>query len=455
MSASRQRGRGRRPPAGNEGARSPEPVPAAACAPDIWQVERLVAGGHGLARLADGRIGFVPDVAPGERLVVHEARAERGTLRARRWELLTASAGRVVPPCPVAGRCGGCDWMHLTSELQLDCKRELLRDALRRTGGVTSLGDELRIVSVPPPVGYRSRIRVHVAADGRVGMHARGSNDIAAVARCLVGKRETDEPLRRLGGAVKQVAALRGHAFDVELRVAPAGPPVSLFLGPGCPPSGSAPLAALRAALPSDVSLAQSGDPYDPAAEQRWPLPGGIELRAPPQAFTQVNWPANLELVTAVVAGARARAARRFVDAYCGAGNFALSLAAAGLEGVGVEREGAAIRAAARAARAQGLGGVSFEAGDAASALTAMAGRGERPDLCVLDPPRQGARPVLPALTSLAPAHLALCGCDPVTLARDLRSLLASGYRLVSVVGFDMFPQTHHLETLVWLERSR
>lgn len=75
-------------------------------------------------------------------------------------------------------------------------------------------------------------------------------------------------------------------------------------------------------------------------------------------------------------------------------------------------------------------------------------------DLVLLDPPRSGARDVLPAVADLAPRYVAVCSCDPVTLARDLRALARSGYELESVTGFDMFPHTHHVEALAWMRRK-
>jgi 23S rRNA (uracil1939-C5)-methyltransferase len=182
-------------------------------------------------------------------------------------------------------------------------------------------------------------------------------------------------------------------------------------------------------------------------------LPGGVELRAPAHAFTQVNWPVNRALVQAVLDAAAQRSVRTFLDLYCGAGNFSLPLLARGLKGVGIESSKEAIAAAKRAASAHQLSFARFIAGDVQRALAKLP-RAERFDLVVLDPPRSGAREILPEILRLAPPHIAYCACDPVTQARDLRALCDAGYSLVEVTGFDMFPQTHHFESLVWLSRT-
>jgi 23S rRNA (uracil1939-C5)-methyltransferase len=173
----------------------------------------------------------------------------------------------------------------------------------------------------------------------------------------------------------------------------------------------------------------------------------------PSGAFTQVNWRVNLELVSRVVAGARARAARSFLDLYAGVGNFAIPLASAGLSGVAIEKNRSAARALSEAARAQKLA-CEAVAGEVGSSLARLVKKGQRFELVVLDPPRAGAKDAVRGVLSLAPQTIAYVACDPVTLARDVRALRSGGFELVEVTCFDMFPQTHHVETLAWLSRG-
>jgi 23S rRNA (uracil1939-C5)-methyltransferase len=140
------------------------------------------------------------------------------------------------------------------------------------------------------------------------------------------------------------------------------------------------------------------------------------------------------------------------VDLYAGVGNFSVPLALAGLTGTAVEIEHAATAALREALREQGLESVLVLEGDVASTLSKR--RLPSVDLAVLDPPRSGAKPALAPLIALAPAAIAYVACDPVTLARDLRVLCAQGFTLAGLTCFDMFPQTHHVETLAWLERA-
>jgi 23S rRNA (uracil1939-C5)-methyltransferase len=140
-----------------------------------------------------------------------------------------------------------------------------------------------------------------------------------------------------------------------------------------------------------------------------------------------------------------------FVDAYAGSGNFALPLLSRGLRGVAVESNASAVESAREAAVAQGHDPAAFVLDDAAAYAERLARRGERVDLVLVDPPRAGLKSGLAALAGLAAGWLAMCSCNPVTLARDLRALQDLGFELESLQAFDMFPQTHHLETLAWL----
>jgi 23S rRNA (uracil1939-C5)-methyltransferase len=164
-----------------------------------------------------------------------------------------------------------------------------------------------------------------------------------------------------------------------------------------------------------------------------------------------VNWEVNLALVEHVVSGARGRGVQRFLDVYAGAGYFTLPLARAGLNGISVEGHPEAARCAADSLARYGFEQVKAVAGDATQALNDLARRRERFELVVLDPPRAGAAALIEPLRSLAPRHIAYCSCDPVTLARDLRALCQTDYEIEAIRGFDMFPGTHHVETLVWL----
>jgi len=431
--------------------RPPHPKQSSRVEPEQqeWKIEKLVPGGAGFLRLANGQGAFAVGALPGERIRVEVAEDHRGYLQANRWQLLEASPDRVQPVCPVQGACGGCDLMTLDYPAQLAAKTEILRDALTRTGRFEVL-PELGFVAAEQPLAYRSRIRLHVGSEGRLGFFAAQSRDLVEIPGCRVAHPELDRALHELRSITNKHRAELASFSELELRVAPAGPRLALRLVPaGRVGQPSALIAALSAAFLVTVGERSSAPEHD----QRFPLPGGVELRVSGGAFTQVNWAMNQCLVQALLDGVEQRGISTFCDLYCGAGNFSLPLLALGLTGVGIEGSEAAIAAARRASSELRLAGGQFIAGDVKEALAKLPSTAEF-DLVVLDPPRSGAREVLPELIRRAPRTIAYCACDPVTLARDLRTLSDSGYRLERICGFDMFPQTHHFETLAWLARS-
>jgi 23S rRNA (uracil1939-C5)-methyltransferase len=417
-------------------------------APEEWLIERLVPGGDGLARLPDGRVAFASGTVPGDRIRPGRVEDRRSYVRAESWELAEGAGDRVEPECPVARQCGGCDWMMLSRPAELAQKERVLREALRRTGGFHDLPEEIPIVCAGPDNRYRNRLRLHVDEAGRIGLYARQSREVVEIPGCLVCDPEIDRALELVRSVVPRHP---GVVAEIEIRVAPQPPLVVVRLLPR-PGVGRAALEPPARELSESACTVIAGSEQG-RGEQRFPLTEAIELVASPGVFTQANWAVNRRLVKAVVDGARERKVSRFLDVYAGAGNFALPLLAAGLPGVAVEQSRPAVECAERTARELGWSG-AFRAGDAGRELGRMQARGERFDLVVLDPPRSGAREILPRVIDLEAPSLALCSCDPVTLARDLATLARAGWRLEQVSGFDMFPRTHHIEALAWMRRA-
>ncbi len=417
-----------------------------------WVIEKLVPGGAGMARLVDGSIGFADGALPGEHIQVNAVEAHRGYVRARGFQVLAPSSERVVPACPIAEACGGCDWLHLNYEAQLRHKAGLIAEALTRTGGFRAL-PPISVERSPRPLGYRLRIRLHIDKQGRVGFFAGKSHALVEVESCAAASPRLDAALaafRRISASFPNLAR---HFEQAELRVSEFEPERSVRLtAVGVPlaaqESARAWLAALRAEF--HVAIATLDADY----HQRFQLADSLWLEASPHAFVQVNWEVNLKLVESVVGSARAHEVRRFLDVYAGAGNFTLPLVAAGLEGMMIEGHAQAQQSAVRTLSGRGAV-VPALCEDAGGALRRLAAAREPFDLVLLDPPRAGAADVIESLLALRPSFIAYCSCDPVTLARDLKSLCRDHYELESVRGFDMFPGTHHVETLVWLTRRQ
>lgn len=415
-----------------------------------WLIEKLVPGGAGMARLEDGTVGFVEGVLPGERVAVQAKPSRRGFTEARRLRVVEPSSARVAPACAIADTCGGCDWLHIAYEAQLDLKAKLIAEALQRTGGFREL-PTIAVTPSPRPLGYRLRARFHIGESGEIGFHEKRSHRVIAVSRCPVAHPELERALddfRRIAATAPRLLS----EFDAaELRVSPLEPKRAVCLvARGEPREARRKASALIERLQAEFAVAVGGLAADFA--QSFPLSDDLLLEVSPHGFVQVNWEVNLALVDYVVQGAARRGAKRFLDAYAGAGNFTLPLARAGLSGISIEAQPEGARAAAQSFARYEFASMQALADDAAHALSRLARERAAFDLVLLDPPRAGAQPLLEPLLSLRPPHVAYCSCDPVTLARDLRTLCEAGYSIEEIRGFDMFPGTHHVETVVWLK---
>lgn len=411
-------------------------------------VEKLVPGGDGFLRLPDGQALFVRGAAPGDRVRLGPLEKQRGALRATSFELLEPSPQRVAPECPVADSCGGCDVMHLSRSAELSQKAAMLAEALERVAGVgAAVVESPALATAGESLGYRSRVRFHVGQHGKLGFYARGSHQLVEVPSCAVADPRINQALSAIRRLARRFPGALAGFSDVELRATEAG-----IIARFVPKDGIRPIAAepLLRALGKELQVAASEREAQKLCERR-SLPGETFVEIPADAFSQINVAVNAALVSAVVEGARARQLKSFCDLFAGVGNFALPLARLGLSGVMVERTPSAVQAAQRAATEQRISGLKARTADAARALTDLVREGQRFELVVLDPPREGAPEVVAGIMGLQPRAVAYVACDPVTLARDLKPLLAAGLRVESVQGFDMFPRTHHFETLVWL----
>ncbi|HEX8617210.1 MAG TPA: hypothetical protein VF911_06470 [Thermoanaerobaculia bacterium] len=369
---------------------------------DILTIEatELVAGGDALARI-DGFPIFAMNVFPGDVARVRLYEVKKGFAKADLVELVTPSAWRRAEPCPVAHECGGCNWTAYRLDKQLEAKRRILIESLRRIGkfDVAALPE----ISVhPSPLNYRLRSRLH--HDGNAtGFYAMRSNRVVPlVEECEVVGVETARRFGRNSDAVP--------------------PPDDLWELSGALVSG-------------DRDITISVDDY------RW--------RLNTRAFFQVNrhlLGTMLRLVSAHAARVKNR--KSAVDLYGGVGFFTLPIARV------VERvtmiEGSPV--SVRYARKNVPRNVKVIDAPVEREIARLAPA----DFVFLDPPRAGAkREVITAVAERTKEVIAYLSCDPVTFARDAGRLTASGWRLSTLDLLDLFPNTHHVETLSSFERAQ
>jgi 23S rRNA (uracil1939-C5)-methyltransferase len=414
-------------------------------------VERLSYGPAGIAHV-DGQVVFVPGTAPGDEVVIEIDSWKKNYATARLVEIRSPSPFRRQPPCSYVSQCGGCPWQHIEYQEQLRAKETLVREQLRRIGGLNDI-PLLPIIPSPDEWRYRQRLRFHVDREGRVGLLAPHSHNVVTIDSCLVAWEALPSQLR----VVREwIASLRTLVSQVELAVEdPAARPEEqrvVVLGRTRGPFQQKDEQACRllAARPLVAGVILQGK----EGRQAWGdtsrtfIGKDGTLTIHEGAFTQVNAAANQLLVEAALRHSAVRSTDTVIELYCGSGNFSVSFARRAREFIGIEQDGRAIADARINAARAGVAHTRFLHAPAAVGVRALLSGGVRGDIVVLDPPRTGAADIVDDLPRFGARAITYVSCDPATLARDLRRLHQRGYQLHAVQPIDMFPQTYHVEVV-------
>lgn len=412
-----------------------------------------VAGGQCIARL-DGRVVFVRDGIPGERVTVRITGAgKRGAfLRGDVVEVETPSEHRVEPPCALAYECGGCDWQFIDLAFQRKMKAHVIADALRRTGGIESIAGQPLSEAVVVEEVVTEDIVTEDIVTGEVDANAGGSTD---------GGADGLHWRSRMRYAVDEDG-------NVGLRAARSHRII---------PAADCPLAVheIAAAVPRSVSLGEREDERDGARDAVIAVAshtGQVKVVGPnadvivtervrdrtfevaATGFWQVHPQAPETLVGTVLDFAAPQHGEKVLDLYSGVGLFAAFLA----EAVGVTGRVDAVegdKTASRLSRANLADLVWAHHHRAPVERWLAGGHRSHADIVVLDPPRSGAgRAVVTAAARRKPRSIVYVACDPVALARDAKYLSALGYKLIRLRAFDLFPMTKHVEAVALFTRD-
>jgi 23S rRNA (uracil1939-C5)-methyltransferase len=473
----------------------------------LLNIEKLIYGGDGLARLpaapspspdrSCGKAVFVPFVLDGEKIDAAITEEKPGFARAHATAIVEPSPHRIPPPCPHFAHCGGCHYQYSNYGHQLDIKKEILRENLRRIAKL-ELPCEIQ-VHPSPPWNYRNRSRLQVQTRPRfaAGYFKFASHELLPVEECPISSPLINRGIAALwhsGRAGKTVEGVHEVEFfansdDTRLLIE--------FL---CAPEARR--AAVRvwaedlcAATPEIAGIVAFREPQKGVYEHLVTVGESAltyqtrhhSYRVSAGAFFQTNRFLVDELIEIVTAGHSGDLA---LDLYAGAGLFSTALACNFRHVISVESSQTAasdlaynlpVNAEAVSAEAEqylnigraGLPCVGTTRAGTGGLRARSRGDGKKrkvgsgavipqlprpdlivPDLILVDPPRSGlGDPVARALSNLGAPRVTYVSCDPATLARDLVPLLAAGYRVEGAHLVDLFPQTYHLETVLHLVR--
>jgi 23S rRNA (uracil1939-C5)-methyltransferase len=429
--------------------------------PETATITDLSHEGRGVAHV-DGKTVFIDDALPGE--VVEWQRLKRGRNfdEGRLLRVIEPSPDRVVPRCAHFGVCGGCVLQHLSGERQLQFKQQQLTEALARIGKVS-------VDEILPPLqsgswNYRRRARLAarwVPKKNRtvVGFRERSTPYITDLKGCEVLQAPIDRLILPLSELVTALS-VRNRVPQIEVAVADNAVAlvvrvlepltdadlelirqfgrthsVQMFLQPG----GYETIAPIEAAgMPLEYRL--------PAFD--------ITLQFQPTDFVQVNGPLNQQMIERAVTLLALKPTDRVLDLFCGLGNFSLPLARQAGQVVGVEGEANLVARARANAERNGLTNAQFVTANLADESIASASWAGKFDKVLLDPPRAGAKEVLPVVAKSGAGTVLYISCHPGSLARDAGILVHEhGYKLRSAGVMDMFPHTAHVESIALFEK--
>ena len=406
----------------------------------VLDVGPVAHGGHCVARI-DGprsRVVFVRHALPGERVRAVVTEDSGGAFcRADAFEILVSSPDRVLPPCRFSGpgRCGGCDWQHVTPAAQRALKAAVVAEQLQRLAGLTM---DVVVEELPGgALGWRRRVDFVADDRGRLGLRRHRSHGVQPLTQCLIGAPGVGDSavLDRSWAPGTSVTVAEG---DVARLATGSGAPDTSVLETRSAP-GPRPTRGRRRPTPTAAPVLKSGP-----VELTYRVDGRT-FRVAAGGFWQPHLRAAATLTEAVLAAARPQPGETVLDLYAGAGLFTAAFAdAVGATGwvVGIEGSSRAVRDAER-----NLAPWPWASSRSRAVSAAVVGDLPAADLVVLDPPRTGAgRDVMTAILGRARRAVVYVACDPAALARDLRTALDLGWRIDGLRAFDAFPMTHHIE---------
>ena len=429
-------------------------------------IDRLAFGGAGVGRNC-GKACFVPYAAPGDQLEVSITKSKKSYDEARIVEIRQGSALRTSPPCPFFGECGGCNWQHVTYEEQCHQKEQIVKDSLWRGARVDK--DLIRpVIPSNPYYNYRRRIQLKLNfSNGRqcMGFYRPGSHYVVDINDSCILAHESLNSVMPFIRTVVRACKDREKVPQVDLSSSENGDVAAVFHYIGNHiDQFSADLRAATSCAGNLQSVAiQTGRKnsfriLSGKQTMHYSLPtviGDITLQFAPDGFSQVNFAQNRAVATFISDICTKVKPDRILDLYCGNGNFSLPLASMVKTITGFENFDKSVALANNNAINNGLHNAKYLCLDSTEAVEQFAQQGQQFDLVIIDPPRDGAADVAANIHKTGAASIIYVSCDPMTLARDISILQKTGYKVLQVQPFDMFPQTYHIENVVHLTANQ
>lgn len=379
-------------------------------------IERIVPRGFGIG-FAEGLTVFVALAVKGDRVRIRIDQLKGKTAFAEIVEVVEPGPERITPPCRYFGECGGCDFQQMTYAEQLASKVEIIRDCLHRIAKVEFV-EEIEVIASPAEFGYRSRAQWHLnTVSKEIGYYRRNSRDLVAIEECPILAPELNAELKRLR-----------WEYPWEMVWAEKG-----YIDAARGDKGAVSLNSPGVLEPSEIEFSVLGETFTYSA--------GVFFQG-----NQMLVPALLE------AALRRTTGKMALDLYSGVGLFSLPMGRVFEKVIAVEENPVSVEFAISNAAANGHGNIEFRTESVRSFLRNI--EVSDVDLILLDPPRAGTeKDTIENIIRIGAPQISYVACEPSVLARDLKRFDESGYKIDSITAIDLFPQTHHIETVARLSR--
>ncbi len=416
------------------------------------QIDRIAFGGDGIGRI-DQYVVFVPFTAPGDIVEVSYVKKKKSFAQAKLLKIVSPGPDRVPPPCPVYGTCGGCQLQHLSYAGQLESKRAFIQESLQRIGKISFPVPPV----IPSPVqyGYRRHIRLRcLSSDTQwtLGFTPHAGADLLPIRACPLFEEDSRGFLSTLQDLFAELLPNPSAEGSVKIFKTENSSYLVSFEFAQHFPQGLQTLCSklLSSPLCQGIACRTSTESFTLGNPELFFSSNGLRITASPFGFIQ-NHPDISEKIYEYILS-YIESSNRILDLYCGIGITSLLCAKRGLQVLGIEMNEQAVACAQQNAILNYIENAEFRCSTIEACVREVLSS-FLPDCILINPPRIGIEKQ--ALIKIACARkLVYVSCYPPTLARDLQILLACGYSIQSVQGFDMFPQTTHVETVVFLEKN-
>jgi 23S rRNA (uracil1939-C5)-methyltransferase len=428
-------------------------------------IDKLAYGGSGFGRI-DGKACFVPFTTAGDLVEVRIEKSKKSYSEGVVEKIIYPSSRRTSPPCPVFGVCGGCNWQHILYDEQCEQKKNIFTDTLWRTARVEAekIKPVLKAIST---FEYRQRIQLKVEYSANklsLGFYRRASYHVVDINdHCEIAAKPVNNAIRKVREIIlasKQPANIP----KVDIASASDASVSALFHY-----NGSRPEAFAEYLSRCDISgdelhsiIMHDGDKKNfqhiiGLHKLKYSVPSSlpgrdINLYFSPDSFSQINIAQNRVIVQLLLDYCLRISPDSILDLYCGNGNFSLPLAGMVKRILGFESSRKSVSLAKYNTTVNEVENARYICKDSLAGVQEFDKTEGKFDLVIMDPPRTGADQLCREVHKTGASHLIYISCDPPTLGRDLAILNSTGFEVIYIQPVDMFPQTYHLENVVFLK---